>query len=102
MSAPLAITSGIPNADAPANGPNASEAAARRARSAYQGRHPDPSYHPSRPAARPTRPQSGNTSNVLATKFKGSAKETNGHVFQCYRENSTKNQYHRSIKELNG
>ena len=102
MSAPLAITSGVPNAAAPAS---ASDPAARRANSTYVGNNYDPNYRPNyncRAPAIATRVPSSNASNVIATKFTRSVKEMNGHVFQCYEESTTKNQYHRTIEELNG
>ena len=37
-----------------------------------------------------------------APAFKGSVKEMNGHVFQCYGETSNKNQFNRTVEELDG
>ena len=37
-----------------------------------------------------------------APTFKGSVKELNGHVFQCYGETSNKNQFNRTVEELDG
>ena len=39
---------------------------------------------------------------TTAPAFKGSVKEMNGHVFQCYGETSNKNQFNRTIEELDG
>ena len=37
-----------------------------------------------------------------APTFKGSVKEMNGHVFQCFGETSNKNQFNRTVEELDG
>ena len=43
------------------------------------------SYSNNRPnAPRPARPTNTNAPTTLVSKFKGSVKEMNGHVFQCY------------------
>ena len=38
---------------------------------------------------------------VTPSAFKGSIKEMNGHVFQCHGESNEKNQFARTVEELN-
>ena len=49
------------------------------------------SYGNNRPnTPRPARPTNTNAPTTLVSKFKGSVKEMNGHVFQCYEESTAK------------
>ena len=56
----------------------------------YQGRNPR------------NRNQQNARRTTTAPEFKGSVKEMNGHVFQCYGETSNKNQFNWTVEELDG
>ena len=100
MSVPPAIFTGTPGVDA-TTGTGTSDTAARRAASNYRGRNYDPAYCTVRTTLMTTRVPINTTSNAIAI-FKGSIKEVNGCVFQCYGKTTTKNQYHPNIQKLNG
>ena len=89
----LAITSGEPGI-APET--NTGDATTRRENSNYLGNRYNPNHRHSfsnnRPnAPRPARPTNTNApTSTLVSKFKGSVKEMNGHVFQCYEGSTAK------------
>ena len=57
---------------------------------AYRGRNPR------------NRNQQNARRTTTASACKGSVKEMSGHVFQCYGETSNKNQFNRTVEELDG
>jgi hypothetical protein len=85
------MNEGAPAAGAPGAGAGGAPGAGAGRGRGYQGRNPR------------NRNQQNARRTSNAPTFKGSVKEMNGHVFQCYGETSSnKTQFNRTIEELDG
>ena len=85
------MNEGAPAAGAGAAAGVAAAAGDGRGGRGYQGRNPR------------NRNQQNARRTPAAPTFKGSVKEMNGHVFQCYGETSSnKTQFNRTVEELDG